>query len=103
MLILAEGLFRLDVVVGSDTFRTVVRNLFGAEIEAIGNEPGYGEPTFLLGDAVGYQPAKFESAFALGSGDDRVMVRIVIGTLRFAERGTVRVTAQAIIRQAPIS
>jgi hypothetical protein len=103
MLLLAEGLFRLDVSLGPDTFRTVVRNLSGAEIQAMGDRSGYGEASFLLGGAAEYQPAKFQSEFALGSGGDRVAVKIVIGTLRFAERGTARITAQAIIRQAPVS
>lgn len=103
MLLLAEGLFRLDVVVGDDTFRTIVRNLSGAEIAEMGEWSGYGQPTFLVGDAAVYEPAKFDSEFALGTGKDRVEVRIVIGTLRFADGGTARVSAQAVIRHAPLA
>jgi hypothetical protein len=36
---------------------------------------------------------------ALGSGDDLLMARVTIATLRFADRGTIRVSAQAVVRQ----
>jgi hypothetical protein len=103
MLLFAEGLFRLDLVVGPDTLRTVVRNLSGDEIEPTGGSSGYGEATYVLGEAASYEPVQSRLEFALGSGNDRVAVKVLIATMRFRERGTVRVTTQAVIRQAPVS
>jgi hypothetical protein len=101
MLILAEGLFRLDVVVQGDTLRTVVRNLSPGEAQ-MSDSPG-GAPGISIGagEIAAYEPGHAGISFALGEGVDRVAVETTIATLRFAERGTIRVTAQAIIRQAP--
>lgn len=103
MLLLAEGLFRLDLAMGADVLRSVVRNLSGDEIETTGGSSGYGEGTFVVGEAATYEPVQSRLEFALGSGNDRVAVKVLIATMRFRERGTVRVSAQAIIRQAPVS
>ncbi len=103
MLLLAEGLFRLDLVISGDTLRTVVRNLSSAELEM---EPGPGTDvgaSLAFGEAAEYEPGRSGIEFALGTGADRVTVSVVIGTLRFAQRGTIRVSAQAIVRQAPVS
>jgi hypothetical protein len=43
-------------------------------------------------------PSRVERDFELGEGDDRVSVEATIATLRFTERGTVQVTAQALVR-----
>ena len=59
-----------------------------------------GGGSVAFGDVAAYQPGRSSLEFAPGSGADRVEVRVLIGTLRFAERGTVRVSAQAIV-QAP--
>jgi hypothetical protein len=37
---------------------------------------------------------------ALGTGQDRVMTTVMISTLRFADRGIIRVSAQGIVRHA---
>ena len=101
MLLLAEGLFRLDVVIGDDTIRTVVRNLSTGKLEPpVGS--GYAIPTTLATPgAARYKPSGTRFAFALGARADRVGAEVTIALLRFAERGTVQVTAQAIVRQAP--
>jgi hypothetical protein len=39
--------------------------------------------------------------FTLGAGVDRVRAEIVIGILKFADRGTAQVTAQGIVREDP--
>lgn len=85
-----------------DTLRTLVRNLSVGDLAMDGANPGYTGASILLGPAEAYEPARSELAFVLGSGDDRVEVDVTIATLRFAERGTVRVTAQAILREAPV-
>jgi hypothetical protein len=101
MLLLAEGLFRLDIVLTADTIRTVVRNLSPGKLN-IERDSGYGLPNAIATeDAVAYRPGTASLTFTVGSGTDRVRAEVAIGTLRFDHRGAVRVTAQAIVRQAP--
>jgi hypothetical protein len=101
MLLLAEGLFRIDVAIEEDTIRTVVRNLSPGKLEPpVGS--GYAIPTTLAtAGAARYKPSGTRFAFALGAGADRVGADVTIALLRFPERGTIQVTAQAIVRQAP--
>jgi hypothetical protein len=101
MLLLAEGLFRLDVVISGDTLRLVVRNLSTGELTMESPGAGYAGVSIGFGEIEPYEPTKTTLEFALGAGADRVAVSTVLGTLRFAERGTVRITAQAIVRKAP--
>jgi hypothetical protein len=99
MLLLAEGLFRLDVVPSGDTMRTVVRNLSPGELEMEDGLHPETEPHLAFGEVAPYEPGKGRIGFTLGRGSDRVTVNVIMGTLRFPERGTLRITAQAIIRQ----
>ncbi len=100
VLLLAEGLFRLDVLIAADTIRTVVRNLSTGKLES-GGGSGYAIPTVLeTAGAARYRPSGTRVGFALGAGADRVSAEVTIAVLRFAERGTILVTAQAIVRQA---
>jgi hypothetical protein len=101
MLLLAEQIFRLDVVVSGDTLRVLVRNLSSGELEMEDGHHPEAEPHLVFSDVTRYEPGQGAVGFSLGSGDDRVGVEVQIGMLRFAERGTVRVTAQALIHQAP--
>jgi len=103
MLLLAENLFRLDATVTGDTIRTNVRNLSSGKLEMAGGNASAPGTHLVIGDAGRYEPARVDVKFALGGGDDRVEVKVMIGVLRFAERGTVRLTAQAILRQAPVA
>ena len=103
MLLLADGLFRLDLAVDGDTLRTMVRNLSTGALEMGGREDGDEGLHIVIGEAGAYEPSRSAIEFTLGSGGDRVEVKVLIATLRFLERGTVRVTAQAIIRPAPVS
>ena len=101
MLLLADGLFRLDVVVQGDTLRAVVRNFSPGELHS-DHRPGADTGVSLgYGQIEAYEPGRARIDFALGQGRDRVTVEGTIGTLRFAERGTIRVSAQAIVRHAP--
>lgn len=97
MLLHADGLFRLDVMVRGDSLQTFLRNLTEGALDI---RAGVGESrgTVTLGDAAAYAPGRADLGFTLGAGDDRVMTRVMIATLRFADRGTVRVTAQGIVR-----
>jgi hypothetical protein len=101
MLLLAAGLFRLDVVVHGDTLRTIVRNLSPGGLEMGDTLGSYGRGTLAFGDVAAYEPGNAELSFDLGTGADRVTVRGTLATLSFTERGTVRVTAQAIVRHVP--
>jgi hypothetical protein len=100
MLLLAEGLFRLDVVVLGDTLRTIVRNLSSGQLEIEDGLHPEAEPHVASGDVESYQPGQGRIKFALGEHDDRVTVDVTMATLHFSERGSVRVSGQAIVRQA---
>jgi hypothetical protein len=101
MLLLAEALFRLDVVLRDDTIGIIVRNLSSGELEIESSLGDYEGGSITVGDVAAHRPGRSSVAFALGQGDDRVSVSVQIGTLRFAERGTVQVSGQAIVREAP--
>jgi hypothetical protein len=103
MMFYADGLFRLDVTLFGDTVKTVIRNLSPGQLETRGPAT---EPTGVsigLGDAGAYDPGRIEFEFSLGRGQDRIEVTGMIATLRFRERGTVRMTGQLIVGRAPVS
>lgn len=98
MLLLAERLFRLDVTIDGDTLRTTVRNLSDGPLRMVGDA----QDRFALGfgELDAYEPAQAGLRFTLGSGADAVAVSVQLATVRFADRGTVRVTGQGILRGA---
>ncbi|MGZ6617487.1 MAG: hypothetical protein ACXVFQ_24060 [Solirubrobacteraceae bacterium] len=98
MLVLADGLFRLDITVSGDTLRTVVRNFTSDELTMSGGVYGPEGANVIVGEATAYQPSRAAVEFAIGS----VQASVTLGTLRFADRGTVRVSAQAIVRQTAL-
>jgi hypothetical protein len=100
MLLHADGLFRLDVTISGDTLRTVVRNLSDAELRMCGSPYGPEGANVVLGEAAAYEPARAAVEFTLGAAGDQVDVSVTIGTMRFAERGTFKVSAQAILKSA---
>lgn len=100
MLLLADDLFRLDVLIRGDSLQTFVRNLTSSELEFRSDVGGQGGGTVTLGDAAALAPGRADLGFTLGAGDDRVLVKVAIGTLRFADQGTIRVSAQGIVRLA---
>jgi hypothetical protein len=102
ILLLAEGLFRLDVLVSGDTLRTVVRNLSAGELVTDAQPSADAGVSIGVGDVAAYEPGRTQLSFTLGTGSDRVLVSATVATLRFADRGKVRVTGQAIIRHAPV-
>jgi hypothetical protein len=87
MLLLAEGLFRLDVCVRGDSLQTFVRNLTSWPLD-------------FTGDVSEYAPGRADLGFTLGAGDDLLMTKVTIATLQFAARGIVKVSALGIVRQA---
>jgi hypothetical protein len=100
MLLVAEGLFRLDVAISGDTLRTFVRNLSSGQLQMHSGPAEPNAASVVVGEAAAYEPARASVEFSLGVAGDRVDVHTTIGTLRFAQRGTVKVSAQAIVRQA---
>jgi hypothetical protein len=98
MLLHADGLFRLDVLIRGDSLQTFVRNLTDGPLDLHGDVGAGGAGTITLGDAAAYAPGRADLAFTLGAAEDLVMTKVTIATLRFAERGTIRVSAQAIVR-----
>lgn len=99
MLLLAEDLFRLDVMIVGDTLQSFVRNLTTGELEVYGE---VGQPrvaTTTLGLAARYAPGRADLQFAVGPEDARVVTEVTIATLRFADRGAIRVNAQGIVRR----
>jgi hypothetical protein len=99
MLLHADGLFRLDVMVRGDSLQTFVRNLTDGALDIRGDVGGPSAGTITLGDAAAHAPGRADLAFTLGTEEDQVMTKVTTGTLRFSDRGTVRVSAQAIVRQ----
>lgn len=75
-----------------------MRNLSTGELEMHGGPYGPDGANIAVGDVGGYQPARTALEFALRSGRESVEVTVTLATLRFPDRGTVRVTAQAIVR-----
>lgn len=100
MLLLAEGLFRLDVCVRGDSLQTFVRNLTSWPLDFTGDVGSLGGPTFGFGDVSEYAPGRADLGFTLGAGDDLLMTKVTIATLQFAARGIVKVSALGIVRQA---
>jgi hypothetical protein len=99
MLLVADRMFRLDVRVRGDSLQTFVRNLTEWPLELHGDAGRLGGTTTTFGEVGGYTPGRADLGFSLGSGDDLLMTRVTIATLRFADRGTIRVSAQAVVRQ----
>ncbi len=99
MLLLAEDLFRLDIMIMGDALQTFVRNLTTGELELSGE---VGQPrvaTTTLGLAARYAPGRADLRFAVGPEDARVLTKVTIATLRFADRGMIRASAQGIVRR----
>ncbi len=101
MLLLANDLFRLDTVLSGDTLRIMIRNLSSGDLETRSRFDGYPGEHIIFGDAECYRPSHSSVEFTLGSGADRVTVTVDLATLRFPDRGTAQVTAQAIVRESP--
>jgi hypothetical protein len=100
MLLLADGLFRLDVAVSADSLRAIVRNLSSAVVEMRGGQGRAGGAVTSFGEVATNNPGRTQMGFTIGPAGDRLIVKVTLATLWFSERGTVRVSAQAIARQA---
>jgi hypothetical protein len=99
MLLLAAGLFRLDVLVRGDAMETFVRNLSPGPLQIEGDAGSLGGPSTTSPDASSYSPGRADLGCRIGEGADQVLVRVTLATLRFPDRGVIRVSAQGIVRQ----
>jgi hypothetical protein len=100
MLLLAEDLFRLDIMIVGDALQTFVRNLTGGDLALAGD---VGQPrvaTTTVGLAARYAPGRADLRFSVGPEVGRITTEVTIATLRFPERGLIRVSAQGIVRPA---
>jgi hypothetical protein len=103
MLLAAEGLFRLDVLIHGDSLQTFIRNFCTGPLEVHGDAGALGGISLVYGAGATYSPGRADLGFTLGAVSDQVLVRVTIATLRYTDRGVVRVSSQAIVRQAPVS
>lgn len=97
-MLFAEGLFRLDVMISDDTIKTVVRNLSAGELTLGDPVDPVRAQAIVFGEAPAHRLSSSKMQFSLGEGDDVADVDVLLGTVRFDDRGMVRVTAQATIR-----
>jgi hypothetical protein len=100
MLLLAEGLFRLDVVVSGDSLQTFVRRLSPGPLVIEGDAATSDGTSTTFGEVAPCAPGRADLAFTLGAGADRLRAQVTLATLRLPQRGLMRVSAQAVVRQA---
>ena len=101
MLILAPGLFRLDVIPQDDTIQVILRNLYSepqAEIHYVpvgGEANAWGEP----GEIVAPSTGRFGGEVVLigEDGSERAVARFLVGSVFHIERGLTSFTAQATL------
>jgi hypothetical protein len=101
MLILAKGLFRLDVIPHDDTVQTILRNLSAApqaelRFEAVGGQAtALGNPQEVTAPATG----RFGGEVILigADGAERVVARVLVGSVCHLDRGLTSFTAQATL------
>jgi hypothetical protein len=101
MLVLAEGLFRLDVIPHPDTIQTILRSLTsepGAELRSrpVGGETrAFGRP----GEIVPRSTGRFggEVVLIAEDGAARAVARVLVGSICDLERGLTSFTAQATL------
>jgi hypothetical protein len=99
MLLLAEGLFRLDVVPHDDTVQTLVRSLSAeprAELRATGEVGGESQ---AAGDVAPRSTTRFGGEIVLigEDGEERAVARVLVGSVCHLDRGVTSFTAQATL------
>ncbi len=101
MLLLAEGLFRLDVVPHDDTVQTIVRNLSSEPAIELRLNP-VGGASYLLGDGQGLlvpSTSRFGGEVVLigEDGAERAVAKLLVGSVCHLQRGLTSFTAQATL------
>jgi hypothetical protein len=101
MLILAEDLFRLDVIPHEDTIQTMVRSL-SDEPQAELRSVDVGGETCVLGgrgDVVATSTGRFGGEVILvgEDGSERAVAKVLVGSVCRLDRGVTSFTAQATL------
>ena len=104
VLILAEGLFRLDVIPSADTIQTMVRSLSDeprAELRSFdvgGDTSVLGAP----GEVVATSTGRFggEVVLVAEDGSERTVAKVLVGSICHLDRGVTTFTAQATLAEA---
>ena len=101
MLILAEGLFRLDVVPSADTIQTIVRSLSNEPRAELRSADVGGETRVLggPGNVVATSTGRFggEVVLLAEDGSERTVARVLVGSVCHLDRGVTNFTAQATL------
>jgi hypothetical protein len=102
MLLLAEGLFRLDVVAHEDTVQTIVRSLAGephAELRSTGEVGGGSHDSEGPGEVESRSTTRFGGEIVLcgEDGEERAVARVLVGSICHLDRGLTIFTAQATL------
>jgi hypothetical protein len=101
MLILAPGLFRLDVVPHDDTVQAIVRNLSPEPRAELRFGTVGGEAVVLGADGEALAPAtgRFggEVVLVAADGSERTVARLLVGSVCDLDRGLTSFTAQATL------
>ncbi len=101
MLLLAEGLFRLDVVPQDDMVQTVIRNLSSAALAELRLHAVGGESSVLAGrhEVAVEATGRFGGEVVLveEDGEERVVAKVLVGSVCRLERGVTSFTAQATL------
>jgi hypothetical protein len=99
VLILVDGLFRLDVCPRGDTLRVVTRPLAGTQA-ALGGS-GYSGAVVACSERLdrlaSLSPARFDVTVQLRRGDLTATAPVLIGALHFADRGITQFTGQTVV------
>jgi hypothetical protein len=96
MLILARGLFRLDVIPSDDTIQTVLRSLEPGSAAALRGAPVQGVSE-ASGDVTPPSTARFGGEVVLvgEDGEERAVAKVLVASVFHPERGETAFTAQA--------
>jgi hypothetical protein len=102
MLVLAEDVFRLDVVPEEDTVQVVVRSLASephAELRSTGEVGGASRTVGSGAEVVPRSTARFGGEIVLiaEDGEERAVGRVLVGSVCHLERGLTSFTAQATL------
>jgi hypothetical protein len=100
MLLLVDGLFRLDVIPEDDTIQTVLRSLAPEERVELRHADVGGADSFNA--AVAANPpstGRFGGDVVLiaGDGAERIVARVLVGSVCYPDRGRTMFTAQATL------
>ena len=99
MLLLVEDLFRLDAQPSGDTLQLSARNLSSGEITL--DAVGYGGAVFVQGGEIAHsdalRPGHFDAEVTIRAAGRATVTTIIIATERRPSRGSVRLTAQAVV------